>query len=139
VEVHSADGTAFDPGAAHAFYASAGATHVPAPWLDRLEPGGRIVVPLTCTAAPHTTGGCLRVEREERGFSARFISPVGIFPMSGGRDPDLDRALAEAFQSVDSLEVRSLRRDPHARHATCWLHAPGFCLSTAAPGALEGG
>jgi protein-L-isoaspartate(D-aspartate) O-methyltransferase len=128
--IESGDGTRSDPGAVDAIYLSAGATHVPDGWLDRLEVGGRIVIPLTCTAPLLTGGRVLKVTRRAEGIAARFLCPIGIYPCVGGRDAEIERLLSEAFLRGNCERVSSLRRDPHPREETCWLHAEGFCLSS---------
>lgn len=139
VEIRPGDGTLLDPGLADAFYGSAGATHVPGLWLDRLLPGGRIIAPLTATAPIHTGGMVLLIERRLRGGSdaARFVSLVGIYPCVGsGRDPELDEPLGIALRRGDFHEIRSLRRDDHEPEPACWLHTRHHCLSRAEPEGL---
>jgi protein-L-isoaspartate(D-aspartate) O-methyltransferase len=66
-----------------------GATHPARVWLDRLKPGGRLLLPLT---GSNGFGFMLLAERRRAGFAARAVSRVGIFPCAGGRDeahPDL--------------------------------------------------
>ena len=59
-------------------YVSAGATHVPAEWLDALAIGGRLVLPLV----PDGGLGCmLLVTRVSgAGYAARVFSPAGFIP-----------------------------------------------------------
>jgi protein-L-isoaspartate(D-aspartate) O-methyltransferase len=136
VEVKQADGTLFDPGATAAILVNAGCTH-PAPlWLDRLLPGGTLILPLTVNAAVHSVGWILEVTHTAEGFAARFISPVGIYPLLGARDEVLNRRLAEAFARGDEARsnLQSLRRDEHVEGADCWLHTDDFCLSMLALG-----
>jgi protein-L-isoaspartate(D-aspartate) O-methyltransferase len=148
-EVVSADGTAFDPGDADAIFVNAGVTHPQPLWLDRLRPGGRLLVPITTSnlqgmipamcgiGAEGQAGGfgeMLLVHRENDRYPASFVSMVAIFSSPSGRDPELDRALAEVLKQTlrgQRGPVRSLRRDPHTAGDTCWLHGADFCLSTA--------
>jgi protein-L-isoaspartate(D-aspartate) O-methyltransferase len=130
VEVTHADGGEYDPGPVNAILVNAGATHPRSVWLDRLLPGGRLILPLTVTTLPGSMGQILKVIRTERGYSAQFISRTAIFPCIGTRDLDADRRLWEAFARGGWEAVRSLRRDQHALAPTCWLHSDGFCLST---------
>ncbi len=133
VEARAADGTEVDPGPSDLIVINAGATH-PAPlWLERLEPGGRLLLPLTVRGLPNLgLGGVLRVERGHEGFGARFVTQVGIYHCEGARDREHERRLAGAFGRGMSaaLAVRSLRRDEHAEDDTCWLHCDAFCLSS---------
>lgn len=130
VKVVQADGGEYDPGPVNAILVNAGATHPRLLWLDRLLSGGRLILPLTVTTLPGTTGQILKVTRTEGGYSARFLSRTAIFPCIGARDLDADRRLWEAFVGGGWESVRSLRREPHEQDATCWLHGDSFCLST---------
>ena len=136
VSVKHADGTKFDAGAADAILVNAGATHPAALWLERMLPGGTLIVPLTVNAAAHGGGWVLRVHQGAKGLEARFISPVGIYHCVGARDDDMNRRLSEAFMKGNEAlgAVRALRRDGHAESDTCWLHADDFCLSSDEPG-----
>ena len=131
VQVLAGDGEEIDLGPSDAIFINAGATHPRAMWLDALRPGGRLLVPLTVTKdSEHGGGGLvLKVTRQPGGFTARFISEVGIFSCSGGRDPQLNQQLKNAFDSGESKAVQSLRRDMHDTTDTCWLHHETFCLS----------
>ena len=43
---------------------------------------------------------------------------------------ELEAALNEALADPAGQQaVRSLRRDPHDRDESCWLHRDGWCLS----------
>ena len=131
VQVVAGDGGDLDPGPTDAIFINAGATHPRAIWLDSLRLGGRLLVPLTVTEDTDGGGGgrVLKVTRQLRGFTACFISGVGIFSCVGGRHQDLNQRLKEAFARDDWKSVQSLRRDPHEPSDTCWLHSERFCLS----------
>ena|SRR5918911_57731 len=132
VEVVEASGAEFDPGPADAIFVNAGATHPQDIWLDSLKPGGRLILPLT-VARDETTGGggfMLKVKREEKGYAARFISPVAIYSCAGARDVELNQKLREAMARGTFMTVQSLRRELHEASDTCWLHGERFCLST---------
>lgn len=137
VEVVAADGTRHPLPEADAILVSAGATHPRPVWLDALRPGGRLLMPLTGVRPPapaarfgrNLAGRALLVQRGERGFAARFVQRLGLSPLLGGRDRPHEKLVQEAFQKGGDEEVRSLRREPHARESACWLHADDFCLS----------
>lgn len=130
VNVVEGDGGEIDPGPSDAILVNAGATHPCPVWLDSLRPGGRLLLPLTAADEEGgTTGGVLKVRREQTGFTASFISQVGIFPCAGARDPEMNERLRKAFKRKDSASVQSLLRDAHERADSCWLHAENFCLS----------
>ena len=132
VELSCADGTTLDPGPCDVIVVNAGATHALPVWLERLEPGGRLLLPLTTGGFPAGgVGAVLRIERQAAELSARFVSRVGIYPCEGARDPErealLERAMAE--RALQTFAVQSLRLDEHDVEKSCWLHSPGFCLS----------
>jgi protein-L-isoaspartate(D-aspartate) O-methyltransferase len=132
VEVVEGDGREFGPDAADAILVNAGATQPQAVWLDSLRAGGRLLLPLT-VARDETSSGMgfmLKVEREEKGYAARFISPVAIFPCIGSRDAESNQRLREAMAKGTWGAVASLRREPHGASETCWLHGEDVCLST---------
>jgi len=132
-EVIAGDGARLEPGPADVIVVNAGCTHAVPQWLERLQPGGRLLLPVTATMPPmHTVGGALLVTRAKDGLTARFVSPIGIFPCQSARDAQRNELLLEIMRnSFDrAREVRSLRIDAHPDAESCWLHTPGFCLST---------
>jgi protein-L-isoaspartate(D-aspartate) O-methyltransferase len=130
ITVSNADGSKLSFGPADLIVASAGATHPLKAWLEALNPGGRLLFPMTA----NRRGAMLLVTREaEESFAARFLCPVGFIDFSGARDPDTSRRLAAALARDWGQAVRSLRRDHHAKGRTCWLHGEGWCLSRRLP------
>jgi protein-L-isoaspartate(D-aspartate) O-methyltransferase len=71
VEVIHGDGGDYDPGPCDAIFVNAGATHPRTVWLDRLRPGGRLILYLTVALDDTGTGkgGMLKVVREGSGYS----------------------------------------------------------------------
>jgi protein-L-isoaspartate(D-aspartate) O-methyltransferase len=129
VQVIEADGAAFDPGPVDVVVVNAGATHPLPVWLSALLPGGRLLLPLTAEGG---LGTVFRIERlaTPNAFVAAAVSGVRIYPCTGARSAPAARLLARALADGGQRFVRSLRRDPHAREASCWLHGDGHCLST---------
>lgn len=115
---------------ADVIYVNAGATHVPAVWLDALALEGRLVLPLT----PNERLGCmLLVTRcSAQSYAAEIFSAAGFIPCIGARDDEQSRIVAQALDARPIEEVRSLRRgnDPDG---TAWCIGRGWWLSTAAP------
>jgi hypothetical protein len=72
----------------------------------------------------------LKVKREERGYTARFLSHVSVFHCEGARDEEANQRLREAFMRGVQGSVHSLRRDVHELTDACCLHGDSFCLST---------
>jgi protein-L-isoaspartate(D-aspartate) O-methyltransferase len=141
VEVVCGDGRSHDAGPVDSIVVFAGSTH-PAPrWLDRLKPGGQLLMPLT---AWHWWGFLLLVtrpnQRDADRFEARSIGGVGIFPCAGGRDEGAGHRLSEAIDKVmkeaprgrtlPEIPIQALYRgDPPADAADrVWYAGPGFWL-----------
>jgi protein-L-isoaspartate(D-aspartate) O-methyltransferase len=140
VHVMAADGIGYEPGECDAMFINAGVTHPQRAWLDQLRPQGRLIFPLTATGDDNqqSGGGMLKVVRQAGGYTARFISGVGIFPCMNGRNTTLNERLRKSFAAGPQVwqKVRSLHLEPHATGDTCWLHTDEFCLSMA-PNASE--
>lgn len=129
-----ADGVTYDPGPVDAIFINAGVTHPQPMWLDRIKPGGHLLVPLT--AGPGGGGWMLLVHRVADRYEASFSSPVMIYSSPSGRDSQRSATLAAAFQETlqgKRPHLRSIRRDPHTADSTCWMHGDDVCLSTLEP------
>jgi protein-L-isoaspartate(D-aspartate) O-methyltransferase len=131
-KVAHGDGGKFDPGPCNAIFINAGVTRPSAVWLDSLLPGGRLILYLTVAFDDGGSGRgfTLKVKREDRGYTAQFLSGVSVFHCIGSRDEEANQRLREAFMRGALGSVQSLRRDGHESSDTCWLHGDGFCLST---------
>jgi protein-L-isoaspartate(D-aspartate) O-methyltransferase len=121
-----------------AILVNAGVTHPLESWLHAVVPGGRMVLPLTGTmgamGSPISKGLVLLLTRQEAGdFAARVIAFVAIYSAIGLRDPDMNDRLGKAMMAGPAQwqAVKRLRRDTHEPAASCWLHAPSWCLSSA--------
>lgn len=92
--VETGDGAGLAEDASDAVFVNAGATHSRTEWLNALRLGGRLMLPLTATAdsLEHSSGGMLKVIRTQHGYSARFISEVGIFSCAGRAGSATERA-----------------------------------------------
>ncbi|HEY4112633.1 MAG TPA: methyltransferase domain-containing protein [Rhizomicrobium sp.] len=143
IEIIEGDGNAvpFDP--ADVIYVNAGATRPANHWLDRLNDGGRMVLPLTTNMAfgeqalkqtPQEIarqGAVLRIERHGDEFHAKWISAVAIFPCAGARDEAEERALAEALANGRLKDVTRLYRQTHLPPEQIWLSGRDWCLAYA--------
>ena len=126
---------AFDP--ADVIYVNAGATRPVEAWLDGLTEGGRLVLPLTSDEgfgradgeAAQRRGAVFLVTRQGDGYTARWLSPVAIYPCQGARDPESERALSAAFDRGGWRRVNRLRRSDAVPEEECWVKAPGWCLT----------
>jgi protein-L-isoaspartate(D-aspartate) O-methyltransferase len=128
VESVQANGTDYPFEPADVIYVNAGVTHPEQNWLNRLRPGGRMILPLT-EMGLNRYGGMLWIKRYAEAYAARFLSSLRIYPCAGARDERAEALLAEAFERGGYEEVRSLRCDCHERETECWLHGEGYCLS----------
>jgi protein-L-isoaspartate(D-aspartate) O-methyltransferase len=132
VRAVQADGAQFDGGARDAIVVSAGATHPLPLWLDSLRPSGRLVFPLT---SQRLGGYMVKITHRDDPdlLAAAMLCRAWFIPFIGARDADLDQRLAARIEAGLGEQVRSLRRDQHARDGDCWLHGEGFCLSLRDP------
>lgn len=139
VEVRQGDAAQVDFDSADVVFVNFGMTHPLPRWVDKLKPGGRLLVPIT---ASNGFGIVLGVHRRDNTFSARVVGPTQIFSSVSGRDPALEPKLRERYPAspLAGSAVSSLRLDAHDEDETCWLHGPGSCLSTRSvdpPSALD--
>jgi len=134
VTIVSGDGGQRQAGAFDAIFVNAGATEPISWWLEALDVGGRLLLPLTVDypMESHGAGHMLLIGRHAAGYSARFVSPVGIYHCAGARTAEGNDLLKRAYLKGGHNCVRELRRQEHPHDAQCWLHAPGFCLSRGA-------
>ena len=105
------DGAAIPFDGADVIYVNAGATRPADAWLDRLNDGGRLILPLTAKKSLPPDGGgpiarhraVFRIERRGDEYLAKWISAVGVYPCEGGRDVvseaaiDTKRRLAKGY------------------------------------------
>ena len=135
VIVRAGDGAAVDPGMCDAMLINAGVTHPHLAWLEHLNVGGRLVVPLTAATGASSTGRGVftRITRLERGFSVQVITFVGIYSCTSVRDPQLEPVLAKAFATGAFLKMKSVRVEPHDTAESCILHRQDVCVSSLPP------
>jgi protein-L-isoaspartate(D-aspartate) O-methyltransferase len=131
------DGTQLPFDAADVIYVNAGCTRPATCWLDGLADGGRLIMPMTSDqgfggVAPERTasaGAVFRIERRATDYLAKWISPVAIFPCTGGREEASERALAATFAHGGWQKVTRLYRDQDVPDERCWLRGQGWCLA----------
>ncbi len=130
-------GNASEPlaGPFDAILVNAGVTHPLGWWLDALAPGGRMVLPITgaMKAMGPTIGkGLLTLitKRDEATFDVRTVTFVAIYSAVGIRDEVLGDELGKAMARMPFPPLKRLRRDPHDRGDSCWLHTADCCFST---------
>jgi protein-L-isoaspartate(D-aspartate) O-methyltransferase len=127
--VHHGDAAVPIDGEWDVIVAFAGATAPQAWWLDSLADGGRLLLPMT-VADFAITGFMLRLDRHGDELLARSVGRVGFYPCIGARTPEGEAALRQALGDTAGQQgLRCLRRDPHDKDESCWLHGDGWCLS----------
>lgn len=134
VKVEAGDGASFDPGDCNAMLINCGVTHPQAIWLDRLQEGGRLVVPITVPMSATTGQGVmLKIVRSGGAYSTELVTALAIF--SGGRlrDPELEHQILKGFKTGGLLKLKSVRRDAHDPGETCVVHGRDVCLSLLEP------
>ncbi|TPL23598.1 methyltransferase domain-containing protein [Mesorhizobium sp. B2-4-9] len=139
VSVVQGDGSSVAFNSADVIYVNAGATRPADIWLDRLNDGGRLVLPLTTDLGfissnwgnMHLRGAVFLVTRRGEELHAQWISPVAIFPCEGMRDDESEKALAAAFENGEHKRVKRLYRNDEVPAERCWVRAPGWCLAYA--------
>ena len=136
----SGDGTDFDTGKCDAVLINAGVTHPHPRWLERLNEGGSLMLPLTIAAgmgmgANLGKGVMAKIIRQANGFSARVVSIVAIYSCVGMRDTQLEQALGKSMGTGKLFKLRSLRRDAHELTDTCLVHGADLCFSSEEIGA----
>jgi protein-L-isoaspartate(D-aspartate) O-methyltransferase len=135
IDVIHGDGSRGPFAAADVVVASAGATHPSAAWLAALNPGGKLLFPLT---PDHGSGAMAYLTRRSAdNFEARLMFGVQFIPFRGARDAAVGSQLAEALDRDSGAKVKSLRCDPHEKDDTCWLHGGGWCFSTREPAVID--
>lgn len=120
---------------ADVIYANFALDHPPAPWIDNLATGGRLLFPFGVPVVDKSRSfsrwaAFLMIDRRPRGFGARFLAPVS-FIWAEGQEPAPDgrhAALAEAFKNRGLSRVRSFRwRTPPTGEE--WYGEDGWGLS----------
>jgi protein-L-isoaspartate(D-aspartate) O-methyltransferase len=138
VEVIEGDGSTMPIEPADVIYVNAGAARPAETWLDALNPGGRMVLPLTVSFTteeghPMTRGAIFLISRHLDGeadhYAARCMSTTVIYPCGGVRDKASEGALAAAFEKGDMDKVTTLYRTDDIAEERCWLRAPGWSLA----------
>ncbi|WP_309086644.1 hypothetical protein [Chelativorans sp.] len=109
-------------------------------WIERLAPGGRLVMPLGVPSEPvrpngprfSRHGGIFVVRRQEGGFEAAYLCRAFFVFAEGGAqliDMAEEERLEEAFRRGGAELVRSLVWKRPTDPARCWLCTPRWSLS----------
>ncbi|NIA70721.1 protein-L-isoaspartate(D-aspartate) O-methyltransferase [Pelagibius litoralis] len=115
--------------AADIIIAFAGTTHPAAAWINRLSPGGRMMIPLTTADG---WGFLLRLEKTDAGFEAASLGACGFFHCDGARRSAEEMRLQEALTSLNGKEIpiRALHLGkPTADAQEVWFEGDDYWLS----------
>ena len=132
VRIVQGDGSRVDFARADVIYINAGATRPADAWLDRLNEGGRLILPLTAANFPRGDvrhGAVFQITRQGDDFLAKRISGVAIFPCAGMRDAESEASLAAAFEKGRVQDVTRLYRREDLPEEDCWVRGHGWCLA----------
>lgn len=137
VTVLQGDGSALPFDKADVIYVNAGASRPADNWLDGLEEGGRLILPLTTKVnfrnsffdPSRPSGAVFRIIRRGEIFDADFVSAIAVFPCEGARDESSEQALAAAFEKGGFRDVKRLRRTDDVLDEVCWVKARGWSLT----------
>lgn len=135
VTIARGDGFTMPLEPADVIFVNAGAPRPATTWLDALNPGGRLVLPLCVLTSddgkPVTRGAVFLIERDAEGFAATLKAPTMIYPCVGASDEAAEAALSRAFKSERAQEVRRLYRTDDVPDGSVWLRGPGWCFAYA--------
>ena len=126
----------------------AGSTHPASVWLDRLAPGGELLMPLTgenwfgfllrVTRCPDYDASLIVVPaaRERNTFHAEAVGGVGIFPCNGGRDEEAAKRLQDRLAELrggswgSEIPIEALHRGEPRMEVMdkVWYYGPDFWL-----------
>lgn len=138
IEVIQGDGARMPIDPADVIYVNAGATRPMDSWLDALNDGGRLILPLSTNKGFHYIGSPLpllkrgaffRIEKQQADFAAQLITGVAIIPCESARDELSEAALAAALIRGGPERVTRLYRHNEVPEEDIWLKAPGWCLA----------
>jgi protein-L-isoaspartate(D-aspartate) O-methyltransferase len=123
---------ALDP--ADVILVNAGASHPADVWLDALNDGGRLIVPLAVgyngpSGLAGTRGGISVIERHGERFDASWKSATAIYPCIGMSDAESAASLADGFKRGGLQRVRRLYRTADVPADSCWASGPGWALT----------
>ena len=128
------DGSVFALDGADVILVNAGAARPLDLWLDALNDGGRLILPLcvgykTPGGLPMTRGAIFLIERRGEAFTAAFKSPTAIYPCFGAGDAASEASLGEALRRGGAEKVRRLYRSDDLPADACWARGPGWALA----------
>lgn len=103
------------------------ATHVPRRWLESLNEGGRILVPLSY--ASDEPGQLARITQQRAGFLVEFLQEVFAYPCTGTYNEECAETLREAVEMYGWYTNSKLRLDLEKVDDSAWLVTPNYWIS----------
>jgi len=138
VTVITADGNQWPQQDVDAIYVNFAVGRPAAPWIERLRPGGRLVLPLgvprqgrPSNGGRHAShGAALRIERGATGFAARWIGNAYFVCAEGGLAIDENEVekLTAAFKRGGIEFIKSLLWKIEPRVGRCWYIGDQWAL-----------
>ena len=140
VALNVGDAAAWPRDDADRVYVNFAVTAPLAPWVERLAPAGRLVLPLGVPGEPTRPtgprfahhGAAFLIARQGGGFAASLVCPAYFVHAEGGAaaidGATLDR-LRRAFRSGNAASIKSLVWRRPARADRCWFCSPDWSLS----------
>jgi protein-L-isoaspartate(D-aspartate) O-methyltransferase len=142
VEVVHGDGMTAALESPDVIYMNAGVTRVPLGWVDRLNDGGRVLLPLATKmsirlATPdldlnkvrQMMGVVFCITRAGSEFKVRWVSPVAIIPAENGGDEASAAALTEALANGNARKVTRLVLRETVPEGQRWLAGEEWCFA----------
>jgi len=130
VNVICQDGALYTPTSCDAILVNAGVTHPLASWLESLNEGGVLVLPM-CIGRSATSRDTMviKITRRSNRFTAELHSILSLYSSTSLQDPALRFLLNESLETRTITSLKSLRVDEHEKTASCIVHSAALCLS----------
>jgi len=117
---------------------NASVTHPHPAWLQSLDPGGVMVLPLAVARNPSAGDAiAVRIERQGSQFAAQPLCLLSLYASPSLRSEALLEQLNRAFMTHSILRIKSVRVDEHEQDDSCLAHSSGFCVSKQPVGAID--
>lgn len=127
VEVVNADGSSYPLGSADVVFVNAGATHIQLSWIQSLNKGGRLIVPLTYSL--ESPGRLFRLTKEDQKYTIEAMQEVYIYPCVGARNNNYEAQLKSASDKMGMNITGELRFDLENKDESCWTFTEDYWIS----------
>jgi protein-L-isoaspartate(D-aspartate) O-methyltransferase len=106
---------------------NAGVTKIQRSWVESLNDGGRLVVPIIIS--DEEPGQITRVTRYGSRFCVEFMMDAMVYPCAGSDDREYANALREAVDTFGWYSNAELRFDVENADDSAWLITPTYWIS----------